>query len=167
VQSATFTVQTKKIKAMKKITLFLMLFVAVAAASFANVPVDKANERVTRSFQSQFSDVSELKWFETTDEFTAVFKQGETLIKARYNKDGTFKASIKYYGPESLPGFVKERLAKRHSAKTVHGVTEINDGSSVEYHVKMKDEKSWYTIRVTDQGTVGVIEKYKRAKESK
>ncbi|MGV3765033.1 MAG: hypothetical protein ACO1NW_02855 [Chitinophagaceae bacterium] len=156
---------------MKKITLFLMIALfAVTGSVLAidpNDPVDKANEKVTRSFESDYKVVSELKWFESTDHFIAVFKQEDVLVKARYDKGGKFVGSTRYYKEQHLPIFILNKLKKKYPGREIFGVTEIAEGEDMEYHIKMNDEKHWYTVKVSAAGTMGITEKYKRAAEQK
>ena len=137
----------------------------LTATTFANVDptVDDVNEKVLKAFQETFPVVNEVKWKEYTNYYTVSFKQHDIQSEVRYDKDGNFLSSLRYYKEDMLPLSVLHQLKKKYSKKTIFGVTELIVGSDVAYFVKLEDEKSWMTIKADQQGNLSVYEKLRKS----
>ncbi len=149
---------------MKKLLAFGVCLVLLTAQSFANVDpsVDNVNEKVLRAFQETFPSVEEVKWKEYDNYYTVSFRQHAIQSEVRYDKEGNFLSSLRYYKEDMLPLSVLHELKKKYSKKTIFGVTELIVGSDVAYFVKLEDEKTWMTIKSDQQGNLSVYEKMKK-----
>ena len=150
---------------MKKLLAFGVCLVMLTTQTFANVDpsVDNVNEKVLRSFQETFPVVEEVKWKEYDTYYTVSFKQHEIQSEVRYDKEGNFLSSLRYYKEDMLPLSVLHQLKKKYAKKTVFGVTELIVGSDVAYFIKLEDEKIWMTVKADQNGNMSIYEKFKKS----
>lgn len=151
---------------MKKLLAFAVCLVLLTASSFANnvdPKVDNVNEKVLRSFQATFPVVDEVKWKEYDNYYTVTFKQNAIQSEVRYDKEGNFLSSLRYYKEDMLPLSVLHQLKKKYAKKDIYGVTELIVGTEVAYFVKLEDETTWLTIKADQQGNLSVYEKLKKS----
>ena len=150
---------------MKKLLALGVSLVMLTATTFANVDptVDNVNEKVLRAFQETFPVVNEVKWKEYSNYYTVSFKQHNIQSEVRYDKDGNFLSSLRYYQEDMLPLSVLHQIKKKYSKKTIFGITELIVGTDVAYFVKLEDEKSWLTIKADQQGNLSVYEKLRKS----
>lgn len=154
---------------MKKLLAFAVCLVMLSAPSFANnnpsvdPTVDNVNEKVLRAFNETFPVVDEVKWKEYDSYYTVSFKQHAIQSEVRYDKDGNFLSSLRYYKEDMLPLSVLHQLKKKYAKKSIFGVTELIVGADVAYFVKLEDEKTWWTIKSDQQGNLSVYEKLKKS----
>ena len=137
----------------------------LTATTFANVDpsVDNVNEKVLRAFQETFPVVNEVKWKEYTNYYTVSFKQHNIQSEVRYDKEGNFLSSLRYYKEDMLPLSVLHQIKKKYSKKSIFGVTELIVGTEVAYFVKLEDEKTWLTVKADQQGNLSVYEKLRKS----
>jgi hypothetical protein len=149
---------------MKKLLSFAVCLVLLTAPSFANVDptVDNVNEKVLRAFQETFRDANDVKWQEYDTYYTVTFKQHAIQSEVRYDTEGNFLSSLRYYKEDMLPLSVLHQLKKKYSNKSIFGVTELIVGTDVAYFVKLEDEKTWMTVKADQQGNLSVYEKLKK-----
>ena len=150
---------------MKQLLAFGVSLVMLTTTTFANVDptVDNVNEKVLRAFQETFPIVNEVKWKEYANYYTVSFKQHSIQTEVRYDKDGNFLSSLRYYKEDMLPLSVLHQIKKKYSTKSIFGVTELIVGSDVAYFIKLEDEKSWLTIKADQQGNLSVYEKLRKS----
>lgn len=144
---------------MKKAFMILSCLLILAASSFANLP----NEKVLKSFETIFSNPKDVKWYEHKDYYEVSFVQSDIRANVKFDTDGNFMTSTRYYKEQQLPTSILCKLKKRYTNKTVFGVTELTNNEEVNYYIKLQDEKSWYTVKVNGNGSMELIEKYKKA----
>ena len=149
----------KKYNTMKKlISIVACLFVLSSFVS-ANIP----NEKVLKVFTESFAAPSEVKWFEGTDYFEVRFVESNVRSVVTYDKEGNFLRSLRYYDESKLPFYVSCKLKKKFADKKVYGVTEkVNEGV-LTYYVKMESDTQWVTVKVDADGSMEVVEKYRKA----
>ena len=150
---------------MKKLLAFGVSLVMLTATTFANVDptVDNVNEKVLRAFQETFPIVNEVKWKEYANYYTVSFKQHDIQSEVRYDKDGNFLSSLRYYKEDMLPLSVLHQIKKKYSTKSIFGVTELIVGTDVAYFIKLEDAKSWLTVKADQQGNLSVYEKLRKS----
>lgn len=151
---------------MKKLLAFGVSLVMLTATSFANnvdPSTDNVNEKVLRAFQETFPVVNEVKWKEYSNYYTVSFKQHDIQSEVRYDKEGNFLSSLRYYKEDMLPLSVLHQVKKKYSKKSIFGVTELIVGTEVAYFVKLEDEKTWLTIKADQQGNLSVYEKLRKS----
>ncbi|HWK02310.1 MAG TPA: hypothetical protein VNS58_01680 [Puia sp.] len=144
---------------------FLFAFaclLSLSAGVFANDGVT-INEKLLASFKQTFPNAEQVKWMEQPDKYTVNFKENGILTKIDYDKDGNFVSSLRYYSEKNLPVNIICKLQKKYADKKVFGVTEMTTDAAVEYYIKLEDETSWTTVKSNSDGSLQVVEKYKKA----
>jgi hypothetical protein len=144
---------------MKKIILSTACFLLIAASSFAALP----NEKVLKSFHSTFNSATEVKWFDHADYYEVSFVQSDIRTMVKYDKEGNFISSNRYYKEQQLPTYIFFQLKKRYPGKAIFGVTELTNSDEINYYVKLEDQKNWITVKVSANGQMEVVEKYRKA----
>ncbi len=142
-----------------KITTFLLAILFSTCLQANTPPVDK---HVLLCFKRAFPQVTEVNWAMEGKYWVAGFKVDGKLSILYYNDDGEVVLSRKYYGADDLPLFVRARLYKRYTGKTVYGVTEITKGNMVSYSIVMQDEKRWYVIEARSDGVMQQVKKFNK-----
>ena len=143
---------------MKTITIMLAIFCSTCLQ--ANTPpVDK---HILLCFKRAFPQVEKVEWSTEGNYWVAGFKVDGNLNILYYNDDGEVVLSRKYYGADDLPLFIRARLYKRYTGKTVYGVTEITRGNLVRYSIVMQDEKKWYVIEASSDGVMQQVNKFNK-----
>ena len=142
---------------MKKVILFACVLL-IAASSFANKP--KISEKALKAFKTTFTDARDVVWSNTENVYTVKFMQQGINTYVKYDEDGNFMSSRRYYEADQLPVDIQCKLKKKYADKTIFGVTEFIVGDEINYYVKLEDEKSWLTIKVDNARNMEVIEKY-------
>lgn len=143
---------------MKKVTVLLACFVALSTHSFAT-----PNEKILRSFERTFSSPVDVKWYEHPSYCEVSFVQQGIHTTVRYDLEGNFMSSRRYYKEQQLPIYILCKLRKKYADKIIFGVTEMTKSDEIQYFVKMEDAKSWITIKVGANGQMEVFEKFRKA----
>jgi hypothetical protein len=146
----------------KKMFFIALCMLAFSAVTFAATEF-RISEKLLQTFKQTFPDAQQVVWSEQGDRFTVNFRQDEILTKVEYDADGNFINSLRYYSEKNLPVTILCRLQKKYSDKKIYGVTEMATESSVEYYIKLVDDTNWITVRANIDGTMQVVEKYKKA----
>ena len=149
---------------MKKMILLATSALLFLSVSFANVDPDRedVNEKVLKVFESTFPVVTDVKWKEYTDYYSASFRQNGIQTEVRYDREGNFISSLRYYKEERLPLSILTQLKKRFASKSIFGVTELTVGSDVAYFVTLEDEKTWLVVKADQSGNIQVQDKFKK-----
>jgi len=149
---------------MKKVIFLAASALLFVSASFANVDPDRedVNEKVLKVFETTFPVVTDVKWKEYTAYYSASFKQNGIQTEVRYDKEGNFISSLRYYKEERLPLSILTQLKKRYTNKSIFGVTELTVGSDVAYFVTLEDEKTWLVVKADQSGNMQVQDKFRK-----
>ena len=143
---------------MKK-TLITLSALLMMAATFAAAP----NEKVLKIFNATFTSPQDVSWYDHEDYYDVSFLQSGIRSSVKYDKEGNFLSSIRYYGEQNLPINIVCQLKKKYANKKIFGVTEMTNSEEVNYYVKLEDDKTWVTIKVSGNGQMTAIEKYRKA----
>jgi hypothetical protein len=144
---------------MKKVILFACI-IMITGSSFASVP--KISEKALKAFNATFKDVENVQWTDAENIYTVKFSQQGINTFVKYDEDGNFISSRRYYNAEQLPVDIQCTLKKKFANKTVFGVTEYTVGDDVNYYVKLEDAKNWITVKVDNMRNFEVTEKYQK-----
>lgn len=152
----------KPIKNLRKqlITLGLLLSVSAGAFAFDGLVI---SEKVLQTFKNTFPNAQDVKWLETGEKYTVNFKENGVLTKIDYDMDGNFISSLRYYSESNLPVNILRKVQKKYADKKIFGVTEMTSDSNVDYYIKMEDNTNWITVKSNANGSMQVVEKYKKA----
>ncbi len=141
---------------------FLYLAVLLTGLSAAAAPRTEVSEKVLKAFKETFTDAEDVVWNESPGSYQANFKMNQIQVRAKYDEQGNLLETIRYYGETNLPPNIIARLKKRYAGKEVFGVTEVSSDSDVSYHISLKDEKHWYTVKSDPYGNLQQLDKFKR-----
>jgi len=145
---------------MKKLVIFLSLFVALGAA--ASTPPE-VSEKVLKAFEQTFARATDVVWHEMENSYEARFKQSQIITRASYDKDGNLLRTTRYYSEEGLPINILTKLKKKYSGKSIFGVTECAIEDEVAYYITLQDEKNWYVIKSDSWGSLELSKKFRKA----
>jgi len=145
---------------MKKILYLAVLLISLSATA-ATPP--EVNEKVLKAFKETFATAEDVSWKELDDRSQANFKINQIMVRAMYDNEGNLLETVRYYGENNLPPNIVARLKKKYAGKEVFGVTEVTSESEVSYHITLKDEKNWYTIKSDPYANFQQTDKFKRA----
>lgn len=149
---------------MKKMILLAAGAMLLVSTSFAKVDPDRedVNEKVLKVFETTFPVVTDVKWKEYTDYYSASFKQNGIQTEVRYDKEGNFISSLRYYKEERLPLSILTQIKKKFSNKSVFGVTELTTGTDVAYFITLEDQKSWVVVKADQSGNLQIQDKFRK-----
>ena len=144
---------------MKKTFILFSCFFLLAATTFAYPP----NEKVLKSFQIIVSNPREVKWFDHANYYEVSFIQTDVRSTVKFDLEGNFISSTRYYKEQQLPTSILYKLKKGYAGKHIFGVTELTTNEDVHYYVKLEDDKNWFIIKVNGNGQMELSEKYRKA----
>jgi hypothetical protein len=144
---------------MKKLIYLAVLLTGLSAA--ATPP--EISEKVLKAFKETFGTPENVTWKEMDNSVQANFKLSEVQVRAIYDNEGNLLETVRYYGEQTLPPNILSKLKKKYSGKEVFGVTEISSDQDLAYHITLKDEKNWYTIKSDPYANFQQTAKFKRA----
>jgi hypothetical protein len=146
---------------MKKV--FLFAFALVTAASlFANTGT-RISEKALKAFNATFKNAENIVWTDADNVYTVKFTQQGVSTYVKYDEDGNFISSRRYYLAEQLPVDIQCKLKKKFSDKTIFGVSEFTIGDEVSYYVKLEDVRTWTTVKIDNARNIEVTEKFLKA----
>ena len=146
---------------MKKLIYLAVMLIGLSAT--AATPPDEVNEKVLKAFKATFAAAEEVTWKELDNSVQANFKMNQIIVRAMYDNEGNLLETVRYYGEDNLPPNIIAKLKKRYAGKIVFGVTEVTSDSEVAYHITLKDEKYWYTVKSDPYSNLQQTDKFKRA----
>lgn len=147
---------------MKKVLMFTCVLLIAGASAFANTPDPTVSEKALKAFESTFTDAENVVWSDAVNLYTVKFTQKGINTFVKYDEDGNFISSRRYYFGEQLPIDIQCKLKKKFADKKVFGVTEYIVGEDTNYYVKLEDAKSWTTVRIDNARNMEITEKYKK-----
>ena len=103
--------------------------------AFAATP----NDKVLKVFNATFTSPQEVTWYDHEDYYDVSFVQGGIRSTVKYDKEGNFMSSIRYYAEQNLPINIVCQLKKKFADKKVFGVTEMTNSEEVNYYVKLEE----------------------------
>lgn len=142
---------------MKKLIYLAVLLTSLSAAA---TPPD---EKVLKAFKATFGDLENVTWKDLDNSSQANFKVSEIQVRVVYDNEGNLMETVRYYGEKTLPPNILAKLKKKYAGKEIFGVTEISSDSDMAYHVTLRDEKNWYTVKADPYANLQQTDKFKRA----
>jgi hypothetical protein len=144
---------------MKKVILFACILF-ITGRSFAGTP--KVSEKALKAFNATFKDAANVVWTDAENIYTVKFSQQGINTLVKYDEEGNFISSRRYYSGDQLPVDIQCTLKKKFSDKTVFGVTEYTLGDEVNYFIKLEDAKKWMTVKIDNARNIEITEKYQK-----
>ncbi len=142
---------------------FLYLAILLTSLSASATTPPEISEKVLKAFKETFATAEDVTWKELDNSCQANFKINQITVRAMYDNEGNLLETVRYYGETNLPPNIIARLKKRYAGKEVFGVTEVTSDSEVAYHITLKDEKHWYTVKSDPYANLQQTDKFKRA----
>ena len=144
---------------MKKMIL-LACTVLMAVGLFAKAPA--VTEKVLAVFNQTFVGAEDVMWSNSKHIYMVKFTHQGIRTTVKYDADGNFLSSLRYYTAERLPLDIQVKLRKEYTHKNIFVVTEYVIGDNVNYYVKLEDELSWITVKTDNSREMEVTENYKK-----
>src|SRR4051812_25053658 len=119
---------------MKKLLLAALFAVTLIASAFAS-PVKRVNSFVTRSFQEDFKDVSDVQWDLSPSFAKATFILDDVRTEAYYDLNGEFIGTCHSISLDELPISAKRSFAKKYSDYTVSQAIEFTGRDETSYYI--------------------------------
>jgi Putative beta-lactamase-inhibitor-like, PepSY-like len=138
---------------MKKIFSLLLLYVCMAAATYAqkvNVP-----EAVTKAFNTKFPGAAELKWEkENSKELEANFKLNNATVSANFGLDGSWKETETTINANELPAAVTKAVNTKYSGAVIFLAEKIEKPEGkIFYEVNIKVNSKKKELELTPDGS--------------
>jgi len=149
----------QKINILMKQTIVTLASFFLMITAFAETP----NEKVLKLFNATFNSPQEVKWYDNQDHFGVSFVQDGVITRVKYDKQGNFISSVRYYGKQYLPVNIFCMVTKEFAGKEVYGVTEVANSYEVKYMITLQDDKNLVTAMVNGSGQITQVRKYKKA----
>jgi Putative beta-lactamase-inhibitor-like, PepSY-like len=146
---------------MKKVLLFACTLI-IAGSLFANKT--DVTEKVLKTFKQTFTQAEDVVWSDNENIYMVKFTQQGIRTSVKFDEEGNFISSLRYYLSDQLPVDIQCKLKKKFPGQEIFGVTENIVGDDVNYYVKLEDEKTWTTVKIDNYRNMQITEKYKKAK---
>jgi hypothetical protein len=141
---------------MKKLLFTALIAVSTIASAFAS-PVEKVSDRIKGSFNSNYPDISNVKWDMTTDYAKATFVIENVTTEAFYSHNGEFIGTSQAISINDLPTGVKRSFAKRYGNYTVKEAIQFEGKEESAYYISAENEKQSVILKAVN----GVIEVFR------
>lgn len=142
---------------MKKVFLLAAAITLLVSATHADPSL-----RLLQLFNRAFPDAEYVRWTEDKVGYLVSFDQNEDHYKIWYDKDGNLVSSIKYGQEKNLPLKVLMAVRKKFKDKNIFGVTELTNENGVRYRLMLSDDKKWYIVNATTDGSLSLSGSYKK-----
>jgi hypothetical protein len=149
---------------MKKMFFALVITVVSSAAAFANT-TSPVNEKVLKTFSSEFTTASNVSWTElkTQGLFHAVFTYDDQKLDAFFNEEGELMATSRTIDKKQLPMAISKELGNRYSNAFVNtDVLEYSSEGSTSYFVTVITDKASLILKAASDGSMYVYKKVKK-----
>jgi hypothetical protein len=143
----------------KYLSLFYFLFIGFSSIASSPGNID---EKLVQTFRESYPNAIEVNWKEFPQAFAVYFAEEKVRANIIFKKDGSFVSSTRYYGEEYLPYYLVASIKSKFPEKKIYGVTEISSPSDIAYYIKLEDEGTWMTIKLDSDGSLKVIEKFRK-----
>jgi len=138
---------------MKRLVLSALIAITVGTSAFA-AGGEKVNFFVLNSFQSQFSNASNVTWTEGKGYSKATFLSGTERMEAFYNSAGELIATSKIADLNQLPVHTKRILAKKLDGYTIKEAIRFEGTEENAYYISAENERGSIIFKVDDKGNI-------------
>jgi len=148
---------------MKKIIYLAVLLTSIGATA-ATRPV--ISEKVLKAFNATFTAAENVSWEEFDNKnCQANFKMNEVIVKVLYDDNGELLQTMRYYTETTLPPNIIVKIKKKYPGKDIFSVTEISNENEINYHITLRDDKTWYIVKSDPLGNLEQTSKFRNAGE--
>jgi hypothetical protein len=153
---------------MKKfIIMFSALFLCISLIA-RDPGRGEIDDKLIKTFATSFPKAERVHWYEMPKAWVVNFVAEGVRSRIVYTKDGKVTEFTRYYFEANLPFLIRSKIKEAYPKKSIFGVVEVSilteEGTSkMDYFVKLEDEKTWLTVKSDNEGSLRVVEKYKKA----
>lgn len=141
---------------MKKLFISALLAATVALNSFA-AEGTKVDYNVRISFETQFSNVSDVKWTSGNNYMKATFVLNNVRTEALYSTEGEFIGTNQAIALDELPVNAKRAFAKKYNNFTVKEAVRFEGPQGKAYFIVAENEKGSVILKVEDEGFLSAV----------
>ena len=141
---------------MKKLFMSALIAAAVSLSSFA-AEGTKVNYSVRSNFESQFGNVSDVKWSSGDNYTKATFVLNNVRTEALYSTAGEFIGTNQAIALEELPVNAKRTFAKKYSNYTVKEAVRFEGTENSAYFIAAENEKGSVILKVEENGSISTV----------
>jgi len=113
-----------------------------------NVNIDS---RALKNFYKSFKNADKVNWFRIENGFVVKFKDEGVETRVFYNPKGRLSATIRTYGQDKLPPYIRKLVRSTYYDYKIYLVNEITVGDKTAFLVSIEDPENVKTIRITDE----------------
>ena len=134
--------------------IIALLLVVITIPAFAT---DSLSTKVIDRFTMDFPHAENVKWYEQDGKMSVSYNAGDIAYLVKYNAAGEVSRTRMYYEEKNLTTFIKNKINKEFTDKTIYGVTEISDLKGHNYYVTLQDATSWTQIKCDASGDITIV----------
>ena len=143
---------------------YLVLLIALLAGILSSAAVaDNVNEKLLRSFKETYPNAKQVTWNEMPGTYIVNFVENGIRARIIYERNGVYQSSLRYYGEEHLPPYLVFYIKNNFPEKKIFGITEVSTASSINYVVKMEDDRLYTTIKIDPDTRWEYVEEFVKA----
>jgi len=143
---------------------YLVLPIALLASILSSAAViGNVNEKLLRSFKETYPNAKQVTWNEMPETYIVNFVENGIRARIVYEKNGTYQSSLRYYGEEHLPPYLAFYIKTNFPEKRIFGITEVSTATSINYIVKMEDDRLYTTIKIDPDTRWEYVEEFVKA----
>lgn len=146
---------------MKTAILSAALLLSVAATAAAS-RINPVNEKVMKTFNEVFRNVSTPVWNVAGNYYDAFFVNASVKTRARFDSKGHLVQTIRYYTESSLPANILYKIKRAYQGKEVYGVIETTTDDGINYGIILKGDEKYIRIDADTLGDIKAVAEYNR-----
>jgi len=131
---------------MKKSIVIMLLMVSVISSAFAS-NTDGVNEKVSSSFNKEFSLAQDVKWETAKDIVKATFKLNEQVLFAYFSQSGELMAVTRNILSVQLPISLMAELKKDYSGCWISELFELSGANGTTYYITLENADNTLVLK--------------------
>ena len=144
---------------MKKIILTL----AIAVTTLSAFAFKGVNEKVLKSFQSDFNTAKEVVWTAGNNYYKAAFTYNEKHVFAYYSADGELLGVTRYLSPADMPMHLQTELKKDYNNYWVSDLFEVSKPEGTAYYVTLENADTKLVLKAENGNDWNYYQKVKKS----
>lgn len=115
---------------------------------------DNVPEQVRNSFNSSFTQATDVEWKEKDDSYYAKFEMNNTEQYVEYNPDGTMEERGREIPVAQLPLPVTNAISQQYANRTIEKAKMVEKDGQTMYKVKLEGDDEDLKVAFDGDGTV-------------
>ena len=124
---------------MKKILLSAAFALSLVTNSLFASGIPDVNAKALSTFNSQFTNATDIEWSAGNDFYKATFLYNSNYITAYYNIEGDFVATIRNITSSNLPLMLQTKLKNNYSDYWISSLYELTKNESTSYYITLEN----------------------------